>query len=85
VGKRALGRLRRAHSPGAQQRALLDRAAALVFRRLDAFGRGADRFGLTHGDLMPDNVLLQDGVPHVIDFDDCGFGWYLYDSRRCSR
>jgi Ser/Thr protein kinase RdoA (MazF antagonist) len=28
---------------------------------------------------MPDNVLLQDGVPHVIDFDDCGFGWYLYD------
>jgi Ser/Thr protein kinase RdoA (MazF antagonist) len=58
---------------------LLDRAAAVVRRRLAAFGRGADRFGLTHGDLMPDNILVADGVPHVIDFDDGGYGWYLYD------
>jgi Ser/Thr protein kinase RdoA (MazF antagonist) len=80
VGKRALwGDYAELALLAPEQRALLDRAAALVFRRLDAFGRGADRFGLTHGDLMPDNVLLQDGVPHVIDFDDCGFGWYLYD------
>jgi len=80
VGKRALwGDYAELAVLTPEQRALLDRAAALVFRRLDAFGRGADRFGLTHGDLMPDNVLLQDGVPHVIDFDDCGFSWYLYD------
>ena len=59
--------------------ALLQRAAALVLRRLHAFGQGPDRFGLTHGDLMPENILVQDGVPHVIDFDDCGYGWYLYD------
>ena len=39
----------------------------------------ADRFGLTHGDLMPDNILVADGVPHVIDFDDGGYCWYLYD------
>jgi Ser/Thr protein kinase RdoA (MazF antagonist) len=58
---------------------LMHRAAAVVRRRLDAFGRGPDRFGLTHGDLMPDNVLVADGVPYVIDFDDGGYGWYLYD------
>jgi Ser/Thr protein kinase RdoA (MazF antagonist) len=80
AGKRALwGDYAELAALAPEQRALLDRAAALVFRRLDAFGRGPDRFGLTHGDLMPDNVLVQDGVPHVIDFDDCGFGWYLYD------
>lgn len=28
---------------------------------------------------MPDNVLIHEGVASVIDFDDCGFGWYLYD------
>ena len=39
-------------------------------RVLGAFGRDADRFGLTHGDLMPDNVLVAGGVPYVIDFDD---------------
>lgn len=59
--------------------ALVHRAADVVRRRLGAFGRGADRFGLTHGDLMPDNILVADGVPYVIDFDDGGYGWYLYD------
>ena len=63
----------------ADQRRLMHRAADRVRRRLDAFGRAPDRFGLTHGDLMPDNVLVADGVPYVIDFDDGGYGWYLYD------
>jgi Ser/Thr protein kinase RdoA (MazF antagonist) len=63
----------------AAQLALMHRAADRVRRRLDAFGRSPDRFGLTHGDLMPDNVLVADGVPYVIDFDDAGYGWYLYD------
>jgi Ser/Thr protein kinase RdoA (MazF antagonist) len=63
----------------ADQRALLDRAAGHARRRLAAFGCAPDRFGLTHSDLMPDNVLVADGVPHVIDFDDAGYGWYLYD------
>jgi len=62
-----------------EQRALMDRAAAIVFRRLDRFGKGPDRFGLTHGDLMPDNVLVHRGTPSVIDFDDSGFSWFLYD------
>lgn len=62
-----------------EQRARFDRVAEVVFRRLAAFGRGPDRFGLTHGDLMPDNVLLHGGAAYVIDFDDSGHGWYLYD------
>ena len=61
------------------QRDLMHRAADVVRRRLAAFGRASDRFGLTHGDLMPDNILVADGVPFVIDFDDGGYGWYLYD------
>jgi Ser/Thr protein kinase RdoA (MazF antagonist) len=28
---------------------------------------------------MPENILVHAGVPSVIDFDDCGFGWFLYD------
>jgi Ser/Thr protein kinase RdoA (MazF antagonist) len=63
----------------AAQLALMHRAADRVRRRLDTFGRSPDRFGLTHGDLMPDNVLVADGVPYVIDFDDAGYGWHLYD------
>ncbi|MBM6592893.1 phosphotransferase enzyme family protein [Microvirga pudoricolor] len=58
---------------------LLDRAGDVLARRLDAFGRGDDRFGLIHADLRLTNVLVEGDVTKVIDFDDCGFGWHLYD------
>lgn len=61
-----------------------DAAVILAARRwiasvLDDFGTGADRFGLIHADLLAENVLVRDGRPFVIDFDDAGFGWHLYD------
>jgi Ser/Thr protein kinase RdoA (MazF antagonist) len=63
----------------ADQRALLEEARRVVLERLERFGRGGDRFGLIHADFMPDNVLIHRGEAFVIDFDDCGFGWHLYD------
>ncbi|MHB1930985.1 MAG: phosphotransferase enzyme family protein, partial [Acidimicrobiales bacterium] len=48
-------------------------------RRLEAFGKGPERFGLLHADTRLANLLVDDGQVSVIDFDDCGFGWYLYD------
>ena len=32
-----------------------------------------------HADTRLANLLVHDGSVSVIDFDDCGFGWYLYD------
>jgi Ser/Thr protein kinase RdoA (MazF antagonist) len=52
-----------------------DRARA----ELVAFGKNEDRFGLIHADLLPQNVLVHEGSPMVIDFDDSGFSWRLYD------
>lgn len=62
-----------------EQLALFTRARKSVLARLERFGNGPDRFGLIHSDLMPENILVHEGVPRVIDFDDCGFGWRLYD------
>jgi Ser/Thr protein kinase RdoA (MazF antagonist) len=65
---------------GPGERALLGRLAAVLRTRLDAFGRGPERFGLIHADLRMANLLMADvPSPAVIDFDDCGFGWWLYD------
>ena len=50
-----------------------------IERRLQRYGQGADRFGLIHADLRLANLLLEGPTTKVIDFDDCGFGWYLYD------
>jgi Ser/Thr protein kinase RdoA (MazF antagonist) len=63
----------------ASDRNLLDRACGILARRLDAFGRDPDRFGLIHADLRVTNLLVEGRDTKVIDFDDCGFGWHLYD------
>ncbi len=59
---------------------LFGRTADLIRERLAHYGNGSDRFGLAHCDLRLDNLLLSDGEIKVIDFDDCGFGWYMYDA-----
>ena len=48
-------------------------------RRLTAFGQGPERYGLVHADTRLANLLVHGGSVAVIDFDDCGFSWYLYD------
>jgi Ser/Thr protein kinase RdoA (MazF antagonist) len=62
----------------ADQRHLAAAARTLV-RRISACERTIDTFGLIHADLHPGNVIVQDEGPTVIDFDDAGFGWRLYD------
>lgn len=42
--------------------------------------RTTQTWGLIHADLRPSNIIRgDDGTLTVIDFDDCGYGWYLYD------
>ena len=36
-------------------------------------------FGLIHADLVRENVMVHDGRVHLIDFDDSGFGFRLFD------
>ncbi len=58
---------------------LLRKARDTARARLLEFGKADDRYGLIHADLMPDNILVSNGKVSVIDFDDSGFGWNLYD------
>jgi Ser/Thr protein kinase RdoA (MazF antagonist) len=59
---------------------LFGRTADLIRGRLALYGRGPDRFGLAHCDLRLANLLVHEGEVKVIDFDDCGFSWYMYDA-----
>ena len=42
-------------------------------------GSDCSAFGLIHGDLSFGNVLFDDIGAIPIDFDDCGFGYFLHD------
>jgi Ser/Thr protein kinase RdoA (MazF antagonist) len=46
---------------------------------LAAYGQGRDRFGLIHADMRLANLLVDGDRVTLIDFDDCGFCWFLYD------
>ena len=58
---------------------LLEAALALITRRIDAYGVGPERFGLVHADLRLANLLADGEHLRIIDFDDCGFSWFMYD------
>ncbi len=61
-------------------KALLEETTATLRDELAAYGTGPDRFGLIHADLRLANLLVDEtGHIGVIDFDDCGFGWFMYD------
>ncbi|MCC3372326.1 phosphotransferase enzyme family protein [Cohnella sp. REN36] len=42
-------------------------------------GKDRSRYGLIHSDLHRGNVLVHEGSVRVIDFDDCGWSYYLLD------
>ncbi|MCB5944067.1 phosphotransferase enzyme family protein [Acidocella sp. KAb 2-4] len=64
----------------AQKAALFGRTVDVIGKRLLAYGQDESRFGLIHCDLRLANLLIDDDIVKVIDFDDCGFGWFMYDA-----
>lgn len=73
------GRWQDAPGVGAAERNILQRIDDTLRRRLAAFGKGPHRYGLVHTDLRLANLIVDGGTTTVIDFDDSGFSWYLYD------
>ena len=60
-------------------RETLEQVERVVTERLTVFGKDTDRFGLIHADMRLANLLIDNGSTRLIDFDDCGLGWFLYD------
>lgn len=62
-----------------QARRTLDRLDRRLRAELAAYGSAPDRFGLIHADMRLANLLVDGDEVTLIDFDDCGFGWFMYD------
>lgn len=61
-----------------EQRLLLSTKGKLR-AALAAYGAGPANFSLIHADINPDNIVYNEGELALIDFDDCAYGWHLYD------
>ncbi len=44
-----------------------------------ALGKDPKAYGLIHADLYPENVLFRAGQAYPIDFEDCGYGYWMWD------
>lgn len=50
-----------------------------VKRVMEGLGKGSDAYGLIHADLYPENVLFKGAEAYPIDFEDCGYGYWIWD------
>ena len=46
---------------------------------MHTLGTGPDAFGMIHADMYPENVLFKGNKVLPIDFEDCGFGYWVWD------
>ncbi len=65
-----------------EERSLLVQARDAVHAGLLAYGSDPanhSRYGLIHADLVAENLLVDGEDVRLIDFDDAGFGWHLFE------
>ncbi|WP_262106891.1 aminotransferase class III-fold pyridoxal phosphate-dependent enzyme [Arthrobacter sp. Marseille-P9274] len=60
-------------------RAVIEEALGRIRATLTELGTGPDVYGVIHADFTPENVLTAQGRLTLIDFDDFGEGWWLFD------
>lgn len=63
----------------AENVALLLRARDRAALDLERLGKDPAIYGLVHADLIPENLLNDRGTLKIVDFDDCGFGWFAFE------
>lgn len=62
-----------------EQLKVLEAARAKVRTELKVLGEDPRYFSLIHADLLAENILVQSQNLHLIDFDDSGYGWHLFE------
>ena len=46
---------------------------------IESFGKGPDAYGMVHMDMYPENVLFKGKEVYPFDYEDCGFGYWMWD------
>jgi len=62
------------------QYSILDKCRKFTFKKIKKYQlKHPKKMALIHADLHFGNIVWQKNKPVPIDFDDCGFGFYMYD------
>ncbi|MGB1237595.1 MAG: phosphotransferase enzyme family protein [Pseudomonadales bacterium] len=61
------------------QRQLLLNAREKVAQTLATLDKSARHYSLIHADFVPENLMQDGAAVRLIDFDDAGFGWHMFE------
>ena len=73
------GDWRDAPEVNADIRPTLEKVEDTIRERLVRYGKAPERYNLIHADMRLANLLVDESGTRLIDFDDCGHGWFMYD------
>ena len=76
------GRFWELDSLSSDERALLLRARERVAADLSAYAanpENASLYGMIHADFVAENLMVDGSTVRLIDFDDAGYGWHLFE------
>jgi len=62
-----------------EQTALLERGRDRAYRDLCKLAKSPGSYSLIHADFAAENIMVDGGDLRLIDFDDAGFGWHLFE------
>lgn len=62
-----------------EQRSLIIQTRDRLRRDLGALDRSSAVYGLIHADFAPENLMVDGDRIRLLDFDDAGFGWHLFE------
>jgi len=63
----------------AAEKSFLENVCQTIKKKLDQYGTDPERYSLVHADLRLANILVDGDKMALLDFDDCGLGWFLLD------
>lgn len=61
------------------QRTLMEQIRDRISDELSRYDRSPQRYSLIHADFVPENLMVDQDALRLIDFDDAGFGWHLFE------
>lgn len=74
-----MGRFWELEALTSEQLKVLETARGKLRTELETLGEDSRYFSLIHADLLAENILVQNQNIHLIDFDDFGYGWHLFE------
>ncbi|MEM9183155.1 MAG: phosphotransferase [Pseudomonadota bacterium] len=73
------GRFWELEAASREQRELLIAGRERVFAALSSLDQSPDVYSMIHADFAPENLMVDGHGVRLIDFDDAGFGWHLFE------